>query len=391
VMLSGHGSLQDSGMVLEGEVVQLALHGEKDGKVVDFLDSGFQYKLEGDHLKVLGKTTLAGNEIPLSYEHTLQSSESEEEEEGWEIHGQFKMDEADLATPIENAGMFVSFMEGKSLAGKLSIGMDFSIGSEKDFDAAVSVDLKDGTLGMGEDAPVLEGIQAGVLLPSLKKKHTKGYHHVTVKKISAWGMEMSRARLDYKLEPSGDIKLKNISLQALGGEVGIDDFTLPGEEKAYTFTLRMKAIDITQLAKLFPEFNGSIAGQLDGVLPIKSEKGEFMPQRGALSLTPGKAAKLCYDAGTQLSDGLDPGSLDFKKMKMVEDSLRDLDLSMLDFRLFDPRDGDKAVVIKIKGQAHKVEGSPPIILNINGFKPDDDTLDFFDLLLRHRNMLDFGL
>lgn len=209
--------------------------------------------------------------------------------------------------------------------------------------------------------------------------------------MKAFDMEMTGLRLDYQLLESGDIVLKNVAMKALGGQVWLDDFTLPGEDVDYKFKVRAKRLDIAQLAKLFPDFNGSISGRIDGLLPIENVDGEFRPGRGGMYLTPRSRAKLRYDAGTKFSAGIDPKSEEYKKMKMVEDSLRDLDLKVLSIRLFDPRDKDKALVLRMEGQATRIQGSPPIHLNINGFKPDDDTVDFFDLLLRHRDRLNFGL
>lgn len=62
-----------------------------------------------------------------------------------------------------------------------------------------------------------------------------------------------------------------------------------------------------------------------------------------MDLTPISRAKLRYDAGTNFSTGIDPKTEEYRKMKMVEDSLRNLDLKVLSIRLFDPRDKDKAV------------------------------------------------
>jgi hypothetical protein len=81
----------------------------------------------------------------------------------------------------------------------------------------------------------------------------------------------------------------------------------------------------------------------------------------------------------------------YKNMKMVEDSLGNLDLQVLKIRIMDSEADERAIHIEIKGQALESKGSPPIHLNINAFKPNEDATEFFDLLLRHRDQLNFGL
>ncbi len=287
--------------------------------------------------------------------------------------------------------MFVEAMEGNIISGKVSMKMDFTMGSQKNFDGVLAAGLSGGTLTFADDGPVIEGLKGDIRLSSMKTKQTSGFHRVTATRIKAFDTEMTGVRLDFQLLPTGDIRLQNVAMSALGGQVWLDPFTLPEGEADYRFKVRAKKIDIAKLAELFPDFNGTISGQIDGLLPMESVGGEIQPSRGGMYLTPRSKAKLRYDAGNKFSTGIDPKTEEYRKMKMVEDSLRNLDLKVLSIRLFDPRDKDKAIVLRLEGQAKSIKGSPPIHLNINGFKPDDDTVDFFDLLLRHRDRLDFGL
>lgn len=385
VVLSGKGKLGEIA-TLAGEVKGLDLRGEKDGNEITLADTSLAYRLIGGVLHAEGKTHLGGNGIPFTYRHDRKSSA-----DAWDLAGFLKIDDAHIGNPLGNAVMLVEAMEGKTIAGKLSMKMDFTIGSEADFDGVLVASLTDGILTMEDGGPVLEGLRGDIRLASMKEKKTDGFHRVTARKVKAFDTEMTNLRLDYRILPNGDIPLKNIALSALGGVVWLDPFVLPGGDDNYQFKLRMKRIDLARLAKLFPDFDGSISGRIDGLLPMQNIAGEFRPVRGGMYLTPRSRARLRYNAGNKFSAGLDPKSQEYKKMKMVEDSLKNLDLQVLSIRMFDPRDGDKAVVLRLRGQAPTVPGSPPIILNINGFKPDDKTVDFFDLLLRHRDKLNFGL
>ncbi|MBT8044037.1 MAG: YdbH domain-containing protein [Verrucomicrobiae bacterium] len=386
VKITGKGDLGIDGPAIAGTVSQLNLHGEKEGSTLNMSDTEIHFELMGDHFTSSGDTTIGGNKIPFTYEHSRKDVEG-----GWELDGIFQITGAELIEPIDNAVMFVEAMEGKSISGKISMKMDFSVGSKKDFDAVFTARINGGKLMLADDGPVIEGLAGDIRLESMKTKSTRGFHRVTAKKITAFDMEMNDMRFDYQMLANGAIKLQNVAVNALGGQIWLDPFTLPGGDDDYQFKVRAKRLDIARLAKLFPEFNGTISGRIDGLLPMESKNGDIRPRRGGMYLTPRTKGKLRYDAGNKFSAGLNPKTEEYKRMKMVEESLRNLDLEVLSIRLFDPRDQDKAIVLKLRGQAHNVPGSPPIHLNINGFKPDDDTVDFFDLLLKHRDRLDFGL
>jgi len=382
----GKGQLGKDGASLAGEVKGVTLRGEKGGAVLDLQNIGFGFELQGEQLRAEGAVTLESNEIPFVYKHQRKDVNG-----GWELVGSLAIDELELKEPVANAVMFVEAMKDKSISGKVSMRMEFSIGSEKDFDASLEAAISGGLLSFADDGPVIEGLEGDIKLDSLKQEVTQGYHHVKATGITAFDVKMKNLGLDYQLLANGDISLRKLTLEALGGQLLVDDFILPAGDEDYGFTLRARKLDVAQLAALFPDFSGSISGRIDGLLPVESKGGKLGPGRGEMYLTPKTRGKLKYDAGNSFSSGLDPKTEEYKRMKMVEESLRDLDLKVLSIRLFDPPDKDKAVLLRLEGQASRVKGSPPIHLNVNGFNPDDDTVDFFDLLLRHRDKLNFGL
>lgn len=385
VKVTGKGSLGEVSK-LAGEVKNLNLHGEHGGKEMDLASTTAAFNMTGDTLAAEGSFRLKENTVPFTYRHTKLT-----DAEKWDLAGVFEIKSAKLSNQVDNAGILVGALDGIALTGRLGLKMDFTVGSDKDFDGSLACSLAGATLTFADDGPVIEGVNGGIRLTSLKTKQTAGFHRVTATKIKAFDMEMTRPRLDFRMLPNGDIKLRNIVMRALGGTVWLDPFTLPGDDRDYRFKVRMKNLDLAQLAGLFPEFSGNIEGRIDGLLPMANINGELVPQTGGMYLTPGKRARLRYDAGNKFSGGLDPRGREYKQMKMVEESLKNLELRVLTIRLFDPRDKDKALVLRLRGQAPSVPGAPPIILNVNGFKPDDDTVGFFDLLLKHRDKLNFGL
>jgi len=386
IVITGKGNIGVDKATLKGEVKNLQLYGEKDGLEILLADTSVCYQVSEDQVHAHGKTFIGENEIPFSYWH-----DRETQGDKWNLKGWLKIDSADLKHPVDNGGMLVEVIKGKTIAGKVSMKMDFNTGNDVDFDGVLVASIAGGTLTMEDDGLALEGLSGDIRLSSLKEIRTEGFHRVTAKKIKAFDAEMTNLRLDYQLLANGDIVVQNVALSALGGIVKVDSVVMPGGDANYQLQLRMQGLDLAQIAKLFPDFDGSITGKIDGLLPLQNIDGEFRPVRGDMYLTPSSRAKLRYDVGNKFSAGMNPKTEEYKSMKMVEDSLKNLELKVLDIRLFDPMDENKAMVLKLRGQAPSVPGSPPIHLNINGFKPDDDTVNFFDLLLRHRDKLNFGL
>lgn len=386
VTMRAKGSLDSEGRLLDGTISGLELYGEKNGNALHLSNISLIFELDHDGgFTAGGSMNVEGNDIPFSYRHQRELKNG-----GWLLHGSAEIKDADLEQPVHDVVILVDAMEGKSVSGHVSMKLDFSVGSERDFDGELQAAIRNGMLVFADDGPVVEGVTAELKLDSLVQKTTREFQRVTATKMTAFDLSMSDLGLDFQLLPGGDIKLRNIGLMALGGQITIDDFVLPGDAADYTFKVRAKKLDVAQLADLFPDFSGSISGSIDGLLPLEVKNGEVIPGRGGMYLTPRTRGKLVYDAGNSFSAGLHPKSEEYKRMKMVEDSLRELELKVLSVRLFDPRDQDKAVVLRLEGQAPHIEGSPPIHLNINGFKPDDETMDFFDLLLRQREKIDFG-
>ena len=344
------------------------------------------FEMDDKHLTAEASLKMDGNEIPMTYWHELDDFD-----EGWELMGILEVREAHLNTPWENGAILVKGMKGKSVRGKVSAKMSFSLGKEQAFQAALQARLSEGALALIDEEPFIEGIEADIKLESLVMNSTTDFHRVTARKATAFDVAMSDMALDYKLLENGDVSLRDMRFKAMGGDVLIDDFVLPAGDADYTFMMRFKKLDLELLADLFPSFSGRITGRVDGLLPIERSHGEICPRKGIMYLSPETKGKLRYDAGDSFSAGLDPKSEHYQRMKMVEQSLLNLDLKVLSVRLFDPSDEEKALVLRLEGHAPQVEGSPPIHLNVNGFKPDDEAVDFFDLLLRHRDRLDFGL
>ncbi|MGE9267018.1 MAG: intermembrane phospholipid transport protein YdbH family protein, partial [Verrucomicrobiales bacterium] len=363
---------------LVGAFEGLRVVGEKEGRHVELTGVGAEFSQRDGEWLARGTGRWQENELPFALRYASG---------GEAPGGRFEIPVADLREPVSQLGFFVEAAEGLSLSGSAGLWLDFSLGDEGGL--ALRAKLAEGKLVFPDEGPVLEGIEGGIWLPEVAAGATD-FQALRAEKVSAFGLELEGAGLDYRLLAGGGVSLRKVGGRVLGGTFSADPFVL-GKGGDFGTILRLRAVDLAQLASLFPDFNGKISGRVDGKLPVARKDGKLKPGHGRMSLTPGRRARLAYDVDGALSGGMKAGSPQHEQMRLVEESLKKLDLERLTMNLFDPREEERALVIRLEGRAPTVKGSPPIILNVNGFKPDDDSLGFFDLLLRHRERLNFGL
>ena len=214
----------------------------------------------------------------------------------------------------------------------------------------------------------------------------------SVRALSYGDLSLTNLTGRYQIHPDGDIAVSGFKSTFLGGDFTIDPFTYPDDDmKQFRMSIRFKKLKLRTLTSLFPGFDGKIDGTIDGHLPLVRKNGSYLPERGGIHLTPRTQARLRYNADALFTGGLAPGSAEFKRMKLAEDSLKNLSLGLLSGRFFDPADKDKIAVIRIEGQAPAIPGAPPIHLNFNIFEPEGEFQQLLDYFFKNREKLDFGL
>lgn len=259
--------------------------------------------------------------------------------------------------------------------------------------------LKDATLRLGSEQEaqptLLTGIHTQLRLHPFAKNLQSEPATLRINKISTGDLSIDQFRMRYKLYPKG-IQLAKASGTFLQGRFSLQKPCLIPFTKEPSFSMlwKLSGIQLEALSALFPDFGGSISGSISGFLPLKITKGACrLASQSSFSLDKNthKAPLLRYPATGILTQGIPPGSVQYTQRQLVEKSLENLQLSTLNLQLNDSPLEEKAIQIRLEGRSPNEPHAPPIHLNINAFRPNDSTLDFFDLFLKHREQLDFGL
>ncbi len=388
IELSLSGALTGTTTETKGSLSALTLTGEHKGEEVSFAKTSLNFTLINEVFTSKGHTHFSENKIPFTYQHTRQELKNEQ----WLINGHLNIPTVTLKHPITNGGAFSETAAGLSLTGTTSVTSKFQIGSDKDFTGNLDLTLKNGTLILPDEGPTLSGLTFRYQTPSLDTYHTTRLEKISINKISYGDLAFTGSSGKYQLKPNGDLTVRDLRTSFLGGSLTLDPFTYPDDDLIdYSLKIRFKNTNLKSLTDLFPAFDGSLSGRIDGVLPISRQKGSYLPGRGEIHLSPRSAALLRYNSDQLFTGGLDPKGAEFKRMKLAEDSLKKLNIRILSGRLFDPGDEDKIAVIRIQGQSATIKEAPPIHLNLNLFEPERELKALVDYFFKNREKLDFGL
>ena len=381
------GSLDDA-VTTQGSISNLTLNGEHLGEFVSFADSALDFRLEDESLAAVGHTSFSGNKIPFRYQHTLKFAD----DGAWILDGELEVTPVSIEQAITNGGAFSESAAGISYTGMTAAKATFLVGSVEELSGTLDLTITDGSVTLPDDGPILSGIKTRFVTPDFDTLHNEEAESFSVGSFSYGDLSITKLTGSYQIHPNQDITLSGLNSNFLGGQLSIDPFTYPYDEKKdFRIQPRFKGIDLQTLTGLFPSFDGKLEGSIDGFLPVFRKDGAFLPDRGGIQLTPPTRARLHYNADGLFTSGLPPGSKEFKRNKLAEDSLKNLSVSILKGRLFDPEDKDRIAVFRIEGQSPDIEIAPPIHLNLNLDDPGGDFRVLVDLFFKNREKLNFGL
>jgi hypothetical protein len=138
--------------------------------------------------------------------------------------------------------------------------------------------------------------------------------------------------IDYQLKPP-QLNRIDLTVNTLEGSIEIKDTHYSVLNQSGEFRLWLESINLTELQKQIPDFQGSITGHLSGTLPFAIKDNEWIPLQGSLRLLPPKDPKhpnrLSFLAKGLLTKGMAENTRQFKEMSAAEKALENLTLEDL--------------------------------------------------------------
>ena len=159
-----------------------------------------------------------------------------------------------------------------------------------------------------------------------------------------------RDSFSFEILPDGTFLINEGNAMLYDGMIGLmkSSFNLYGEEM--TINTSIKEMDGQKIVDLIEGLEIEVNGSFSGRIPFTNQEGKWDFDDGYLQLDPSTNARLKYQSNGFLTKGIEPGSEEYKRMKMTELALENLNLESL--RIVFEVDGDKRQILgAIRGKS----------------------------------------
>jgi len=204
-----------------------------------------------------------------------------------------------------------------------------------------------------------------------------GQMKLTAKRVDAAGVGLADLRAEVGAEPSGRLNLSGLHASVFGGEAGIEALTFDPARPSGggdAFHLRMRSLNLEEVASAVPQFEGEIRGRVSGALRLRWEGGMAL-EGGELSLDSAQSGvepRLSYSVEGLFTSGMAKDHPSYRQYRLAELALEDLSLSRLRVLFFPDDDLGRVIEVKLFGESEQAGIVVPIdfTLNVNADQTD---------------------
>lgn len=320
---------------------------------LDFTGMRFDLVWKPDVLSLEGGLSWGDYEVPLTIQATLDRA--------GELSFRLSMDQA-----FRRAWLFsglVPDLGQVTVDGRVALEVDGL--ADGTLMAAIGRVVLDG-LALADSSAgwKVEGLSGTLDFEDLLLGRTLGFQTIRFSRLQL-GDEatLSDGELRIAYDGDGTMVVDHFSCRAFGGSLQIHPFALDLRTREGLVVLILQAIDLAELARVFPQLGIEARGLLDGEIPLRLSAQGVFPTAGRLDLRKGSGGWVRYLGDGWLTAGMDPRSREFRAMQMVERACRDLSLQSLRLVLFDPAVPDVPVYAVVQGTG-KPDGQNTVNVNL---------------------------
>lgn len=246
-----------------------------------------------------------------------------------------------------------------SINGQLALGID---SAKPDPLTTLSLTANGTALGIKhrEDPIHISGGDLTIHFPNLRKPITLQDQRFSIASADAGSIKAKNIIGKMSLDADSNLLLSDAKGTAFGGTIRLKKATIPADDSPYTLDLLFEHVDAADLVALYPDFKGTITGELSGRVPIVFGS-KTLPRAGKLQLDENSISTLRYDAS-------DLFNTDSQRDQIIRTALADLNVTTLDVFIFDPTRPKGEINIVIGGTSNKLFNGAPVPLeafNIN--------------------------
>ena len=164
--------------------------------------------------------------------------------------------------------------------------------------------------------------------------------------------EFTDGKLEFELHPDGMKSLGDLQIKALGGTITLNQIEVGNDISNLQVKTLVEGINAQELINYFDNLDAQIDGDLSGLFTLRNH-----PQygwdfySGSLSLDQSENTFLSLHTHGLLSDGLEPSSSEFERMRLLEMALQNLNLQDLSVMFKVSDEGNRLVEMNIRGSS----------------------------------------
>ncbi len=211
------------------------------------------------------------------------------------------------------------------------------------------LELNATTIEFPDEELVVDGVTGTVLFDSIDPLVIGKAQELVFAKATFGDMQWGPGRVAFSLDRKGVFSLEPCEGDFLGGALRLElaSFDLFAEKSISTFAVVLEDVVAEQVVSLMPGFEGELRGLLSGSILLSDRDGDWnYLDGGHLELAADPKGYLSYPTDGLLTEGMDPKSSNFKRSRILELALQDLEVEKLRLEFLE----DLSVGRLIKGE-----------------------------------------
>jgi hypothetical protein len=215
---------------------------------------------------------------------------------------------------------------------------------------ALHFDFNKSSLFLPDDEIILIGLDGEINLNSLEPLETNGTQTLSFDRCSVSGVELKDGNFSFQILPDGTFLIVEASANLYGGVIGLLESQFNLYQTGMRISTSLTGVNGQEIADLIEGLDVEVNGTFSGRIPLIMEGGNWDFEGGYLQLDPTASAKLKYKSNGFLTNGIEVDSEEYKRMRMTELALENLNLESLRL-IFEVKGEDRQISGTIRGKS----------------------------------------
>jgi hypothetical protein len=196
----------------------------------------------------------------------------------------------------------------------------------------------------------LTGLDGSIEFISLDPLETNGTQTIWFETLQFGGVELKDGNFSFEILPDGTFLVSEGNALLYDGIIGLmeSSFNMYGDQM--TINTSVIKMDGQKIVNLIEGLDVEVNGTFSGRVPFSNQDGKWDFEGGYLQLDSSTNAKLKYKSNGFLTNGIQEGSQEYKRMKMTELALENLKLESLRIS-FEVEGDERKILGNIRGKS----------------------------------------